>query len=538
MRLAALSLLLVCSSGLGPPNQEINASSYRARTYVPQPAQSSISSNLALLQKWLDRGPVTDSEEIASAERALAELDLAWDAAGKRRVEIQETLLDFLGRSIRLEGLWARDGRRPAGGLFGAHDETDLRRRSAAILRRRLEELRKWMIHDVLLRGDSQPLYRRIAACEVLAIDESPGVTLALFSSTRSAPAELIDAAISALAGREDPAVHTRLIDLLAQADAGEVDLWRSAIEKHFQSVTLDPEEPELNEKVAEYVASALSSSDWRRASRGISIARSLPHNSAFPILIAGLEHWIALAEDPEQPVRRVQGELESELERRSGRNLGLRPERWTALYEGYLRGDVSLEQAGAAGGNITRAGFFGLRPVTDRVTFVLDRSGSMEANFGAERGHSRLEEATDQMAAFLELLGERTQFNVVVFSDRSSRWKRKLRPATQANIKSARAWVRQVGPDGGTNLATGVRMAMHVDRGGNLDLEALEADTVIVLCDGATAEGPGWVEPLLRRVNDRARLVFHAVQIGTSGDGTLEKLSLATGGEFVRVDG
>jgi hypothetical protein len=78
----------------------------------------------------------------------------------------------------------------------------------------------------------------------------------------------------------------------------------------------------------------------------------------------------------------------------------------------------------------------------------------------------------------------------------------------------------------------------MEVDSRGRLNLAALEADTVIVLCDGATSEGAGWVRPLLRRVNDQARLVFHTVQLGESGDGTLQLLAEETGGEFVRVDG
>ena len=93
-------------------------------------------------------------------------------------------------------------------------------------------------------------------------------------------------------------------------------------------------------------------------------------------------------------------------------------------------------------------------------------------------------------------------------------------------------------GAKGGTHLKAGVLTAMHLDKRGKVDLEALEADTVIVLCDGATAEGPGWVVPLLRRTNDEARLIFHAVQIGSGGDGTLEVLCEETGGDFVRVEG
>ncbi len=499
-------------------------------TYTSLESQKDLDSAITLLRGWERRRPMAQGLEVARAKQALAELNLAWDGLEGRRVEIQGVLLDFLGRSLRIEGELRDVGSSmPAG-------EQELRDRTNAILRRCLPGYRTWLTHEVLLREEAQPLDRRIAACEVLAGDQDSGAVLALFASTCSSSERLVDAAIGALVGRDSPEVHRRLIDLLRSSEEGKVRLWRAPIEAHFRSRTLPEEQPKPIERVQGYVAAALSSGDWRRASRGISIAHCLPHSAAFPSLIAGLETWIQLGEDENRPVRRVQGEIEAELERRSGRHLGLHPERWQAHFEAYLRGAVTLVGADGSGGNITRAVFFGLRPVTDRVVFVLDRSGSMEADFGTEKGHSRLDEATDQMASFLEQLGERTRFNVVIFSDDSASWKSKLRPATTSNIKAARAWVHRNGPNGGTNLATGVREAMELNRKGELDLTALEADTVIVLCDGATAEGPSWVEPLLRRVNDEARLVFHSVQIGSGGDGTLQLLAEQTGGKFVRV--
>jgi len=102
-------------------------------------------------------------------------------------------------------------------------------------------------------------------------------------------------------------------------------------------------------------------------------------------------------------------------------------------------------------------------------------------------------------------------------------------------NLAQAERWLRRNGPDGGTQLFEGVRAALRLNRRGALDADAQEVDTVVVLCDGATAEGPGWVRPWLRANNEVAQLVFHCVQIGPSGDGTLEALAEATGGELVR---
>ncbi len=538
MRSLLVLIPLLGAPGLGDARPNDHVSYYFTATCAIPPLQSRQRSDLRLLRSWLPRELVEDPEELAEAAEALTRLDLTWDSSGAQHAEAREVLLDFLGRSIALLGPVEPGDPLGTGALFGARSEDDLRRRTSAILRRRLPELRSWLTRDVLLRGEANPLRRRVAACEVLALDQSPEVVLALFSSTRAAPTELLDACVAALAGRDRPEVHQRLIELLSQAERGEIVLWRRAIEAHFQALTLRKDQRELCSAVSGYVGWVLASSDWRGASRGIAVARCLPHEEAFPLLIGGLEHWNGLAEEGRVPVRRVLGELEGELERRSGRNLGPRPERWKLLFEGYRRGDVTLTSRGGQRAHLTRAGFFGLRPETDRVTFVIDRSGSMATEIHTGERRSRLEEATLQLGAFLTQLGPQTRFNVVIFSNEAASWKRELRPANESNIASARSWVLQNGPEGGTSLVAGVRAAMAVDSRGRLDLEALEADTVIVLCDGATSEGPHWVRPLLRRVNDQARVVFHTVQLGYGGDGTLQLLAEETGGEFVRVDG
>ena len=58
------------------------------------------------------------------------------------------------------------------------------------------------------------------------------------------------------------------------------------------------------------------------------------------------------------------------------------------------------------------------------------------------------------------------------------------------------------------------------------------------LLCDGDTEEGPSWVEPWIRENNEAAQLIFHCVQIGRRGDGTLKRLAELTGGQFLRVEG
>jgi hypothetical protein len=538
-----ISLLLLLAFGLAPtaPALEPGAGLTARLSSV-----TGVDRNLASLARWTSRGPEADPERIANCELLLRELDTTWVHGQARSDEIQLALLDFLGRCLRIADQVAqRQPRWQPTETLDVRGEPGLRRRVTAILARRLPESRRFLTLEVLMRrtaDGSPPLPRRLAACEVLREDRGADTVLALLSCTRASspetetPVDLIDSAIAALAGREQTAVHLRLIDLLGRAESGQLPLWKTSIERHFGSVELSSEDERAVQRVLAHVSVALASEDWRRASRGIAIARCLPHSAAFPTLIDGLELWVAREKDPARAVRRVQGEILDELERRSARSLGLKPERWRALWQAHERGEVGLRGEGL-NEHLTVGGFFGLRPATDRVTFVLDRSGSMAAAFGAQGSHDRLDEAAEQMAGLLGLLGERARFDVVVFSDGARTWRGRLQAASAENVRTATQWVRSGGAKGGTHLRVGIHEAMHLDRRGELDLAALETDTIIVLCDGETAEGPHWVEPFLRARNDDARVVFFAVQVGGAGDGTLERLCEETGGEFLRVE-
>jgi len=511
------------------------------------PAPESTARLLGDLARWNRRGFEVDPERLDKCGLLLLDLDRAWTPRNPEGEAIQLGLLDFLGRCARVANDVAQLAGPPPAASFALITEPELRRRAREILRRRLPGSRRVLTLGVLMGrvdGDPHPLGRRIAACEVLALDSSQEATLALLSTTRPAPPEkrvpsdLLNAAVASLAGRAVEGVHLRLIDLLAQSEKGPTGLWKSGVELHFGSIELTAKEARSVDAVAGYVRPALLAEDWRTASRGIGVGRCLPHSTVFPGLIESLRTWIERGETGDAAVLRIQGELVSELERRSGRTYGAYPDRWQTLLEAWRRGETPLVGEGRGPVRTTVGGFFGLRPTTDRVTFVLDCSGSMETRFGDEAGHTRLEEAADQMAAFVAQLGPGARFNVVAFSDGAQRWRDQLAEVDEASVRAATRFVLRAGPNGGTRLRAGVRLAMHVDAGGVIDLSDLEADTVIVLCDGGTVEGPRWVEPFLRAVNDEARVVFHAVQLGTGGDGTLEALCDATGGDFLRVDG
>ena len=253
------------------------------------------------------------------------------------------------------------------------------------------------------------------------------------------------------------------------------------------------------------------------------------------PILIEALATWHR-RETAGGGSRRILDEVLTELQRMSGRAIGPYPERWNRWWVAVQDGRIDLPEDIEAGGSfVSSATFFGLRAVSDKVAFVIDRSGSMDTVFGTD-GRSRYEEAIAQFGSYLREAGPRTGFLVVLFGDDGDRWRGGLSEATDSNLGQAERWLRSIHPDGATNLVAGIRSALHLDRRGRLSADQVDVDTVIVLCDGATAEGRQWVEPWVRQNNEEAQIVFHCVQIGTGGDGTLEALAQATGGQMVRV--
>lgn len=389
----------------------------------------------------------------------------------------------------------------------------------------------RWLAADILARR-SAPLEQRVAAANALRGLHLQPTRLALFAGGVDPQLALRAAALSALCGWSDPAVHRFLLDALQRNDRAPGWIPVRAIRKHFGEVTLRPGSPEEKE-LGGYLREALVSENWRRAFHALQLAPALHDPAAIPVLIEGLQAWNDRRSSGSGRLR-IDGDITRELRRRSGRSIGPFAERWSAWWKARQSPNGSLPPDPA---QVTSATFFGLRLVTDRVVFVLDRSGSMDQTF-LTGPRTRYEEATEQLLALLTSLGPKARVRVILFSDETRVWGRDGREATASNLALLRTWMEANGPGGGTNLQPAVYEAVHASARGVPDLEALEEDTVVVLCDGETAEGPGWVGPFLEGPNEQAGLVYHCVQIGSEGDGTLEELALETGGDFVLVHG
>ncbi|MHC4377994.1 MAG: VWA domain-containing protein, partial [Planctomycetota bacterium] len=177
---------------------------------------------------------------------------------------------------------------------------------------------------------------------------------------------------------------------------------------------------------------------------------------------------------------------------------------------------------------------------------FLIDSSGSMSGQMPARphqsttdglRTQTRFEAATEQLEKFLANAEEGTVFRLGLFSSGGKVYNTAPHRADERGRQAALRWMNGQKPDGGTVLSSGMDKLVKPNKAGAIDLENLGFDTLIILCDGATAEGRSWARAWLRSYNTDAQLVIHAVQIGSGPALALETLAEGSGGQFVRVE-
>jgi hypothetical protein len=472
-------------------------------------------------------------EQLAEANRLLDEISIGFNVAVETEEKRHLDLLRIVGQArIRAwRGLSSR---------HGLEREEGLSERIMGSLRLRMGETFRESLHnEILLLPRLSPPELRAGAALLLGTIEGERSTLALLYATHDLDRDVRDCAAESVAGRDSDAVHNTFLKLLISVEAGELELTTMPLERHFQEVT--PKAGSKGEELLfEFIRARLTANDWRTSSRAISMCANLSDQRVAPLLIEAMNLWLTRKSAGLQAAR-VLGELERALVNRSGLKLGQRPERWRTWWRSIKTNENSppTDQASATR---TQASFFGLRPMTDRVIFVLDGSGSMDTNFKSDRPQSnrsqsnrkkdtRFSEATDQLLSYLDDLGESTHFDVVIFNSKLRRFRGDLVPANERNLKSLREWIQKRPPDGGTDLKRGVLNALSASKP-----KSLEADTIIVLCDGETTEGPGWITPFMRSFNEEARVKCHAIQLGGRSDGALEALCEQTSGDYIEI--
>jgi len=200
-----------------------------------------------------------------------------------------------------------------------------------------------------------------------------------------------------------------------------------------------------------------------------------------------------------------------------SGQDYGYAPDAWDKWWRDKQAGRLTEQGDIASRETMSVATYYNFKVFSDRVLFVIDVSGSMQ---WPDFHPNRIEVAARELTKVIEMLDEKTLFNVSTFAGHVNPWQRKGEvPATDANKADALEWVeKNLLPRGATNTYGALMSALE---------DNPEVDTVYFLSDGIPSTGkfevPEEILMELRRANRFRKVVFNTIALAI-GKASIEK--------------
>jgi len=279
-----------------------------------------------------------------------------------------------------------------------------------------------------------------------------------------------------------------------------------------------------------------LQDSAWEVRASAVSVLRGLKELSAVPELARMLAREPGrLREDAFEALRHISGGEElgpvaavwlDWWERFSGRPAGERP--------------VAYQRTGTT--------FYGIESFSDRVVFVIDKSGSMAAPSGSPRGSTpgpppgggrKIDVACAELKKALVQLPETGTFNLIFYDGSVQPWYRSMVKATRDRKAEANSFADSRIPQGATNIFDALMRAFAMaGRGSHDDAYAVGVDTIFLLTDGQPTAGAvvqtGAILDEVRRINRLRRIKIHCIGIGDTDANFLRTLAAESGGTYV----
>ncbi len=336
----------------------------------------------------------------------------------------------------------------------------------------------------------------------------------------------LVDAVRDLTRKEKDPRVKAQAVSALGALDP-------NAIQQLALEYVL-AKEPEVRAAVAEMLrylplARLAPSYQWTRKDPapivrmyGYDALAPRAEKEAMRLLAAGLE---------EEPSLRLRWRIVGQLRAASGLKHGLDPRPWKLwaeeLEDGWRRasgGDGPDEEE-----QVTSS-FAGLPILSDRLSFLIDFSGSM---WTEREGKTRKQRVDEELRAALERLEADTSFNVFAFTAAVRAWKGSLTAAKEKDVRKALGWFEGL-KDQGTGDYWAAMMAAAADP---------EVDTLILLGDGAPSGGARWnvelIRDLWRHENRYRGIAVDMVMVGAGGrlKGLWTELCEGCGGRLIEVE-
>lgn len=177
-----------------------------------------------------------------------------------------------------------------------------------------------------------------------------------------------------------------------------------------------------------------------------------------------------------------------------------------------YAAPMVSSQVGGLSPVGRENVGFFGIRATGNHIAYVIDKSSSMRGN--------RFELAQRELISSLESLDSSQSFSIFFYNTETTfRAEYIDAKATKSDVGSAKRWVMQVSPNGGTDPEDAIRRAFEAD-----------CDLMFILSDGAFSTTGDEVAQM-----NSNNIPVHAVSLETDSR-SLEEIARRNSGQYRRV--
>jgi hypothetical protein len=187
-----------------------------------------------------------------------------------------------------------------------------------------------------------------------------------------------------------------------------------------------------------------------------------------------------------------------------------------------------TVKTGGSSGGGQTIA-YHDIPIVSNRIAFVVDRSGSMIEKIGTDAKFTRLDAAKEQLIKVVTALPATHMVNLIVYETGVQPLWDELRKLTQDNRDKLLDTARLLPLGGGTNIFDALEKAFADG----------QVDTIYLLTDGQPSAGrvrdtEGILQEV-RRWNRTRQIVVHCIGFGIDSD-LLKRLARENGGSYKYV--
>ncbi len=392
----------------------------------------------------------------------------------------------------------------------------------------------------------------RVAALRLLGHGKRPAFRTTIESCLTARDARVRLAAAEALGQLR----HKRSIQVTARALALERHpvvaqvLIRTAeriLKKNEQHI-----HPDRIRRCSRAALRTLGKAGWRTDLAIVRFIRSYPCMEAIPAMIARLEPPQEQRDKLRQVVNQnaspyLRHEAVLSLRRLTGAILpGESQANWLAFWQAE-KSNIKLPKFGRDRGYIpkTGSGFFGIPVEGKELCFVINTSGSMEANCDYRTSSSRrrrtkksrLKVAAEQTIEAVHAMNAASYYHLITFASEATLWNAQPVPPIPKSFRSLTGVLSRLRPKGGTNLYEALDLALDAEGQVYGQLTNNEIDAVFVLSDGEP-QGSERILEMVAAVNQYQKIRIHTVFCGKSTKGAkfLQELAKLTGGAFVQV--